>query len=42
MIILYGILIFITVFIFSAFKVGADYDRMRGKNIKGEANDKSI
>ena len=42
MIILYGILIFITVFIFSAFKVGADYDRSMGKYIKGETDDKSI
>ena len=39
MMILKGLLIasmcFIAVFIFSAFKVGADYDRMMEKNIKG-------
>jgi hypothetical protein len=42
MIILSGILIFITVFIFSALKVGSDYDRSTGKYIKGETDDKSI
>ena len=36
MIILSGLLILIVVFIFSALKVGADYDRMMEKNIKGE------
>ena len=42
MIILYGILFFITVFIFSALKVGSDYDESMEKYIKGETNDKSI
>ena len=42
MIILSGILIFITVFIFSALKVGSDYDRSMEEYIKGETNDKSI
>ena len=42
MIILIGLLIFIIVFIFSALKVGSDYDRSMEKYIKGEANDKSI
>ena len=42
MIILCGLLIFIIVFIFSALKVGSDYDRNMGKYIKGETNDKSI
>ena len=42
MIILYGILIFIIVFIFSALKVASDYDRSMEKYIKGETNDKSI
>ena len=46
MMILKGLLIasmcFIAVFIFSALKVGSDYDRMMEKNIKGETNDKSI
>ena len=41
MIILSGLLIFIIV-IFSALKVGADYDRSMEKYIKGETNDKSI
>ena len=40
--IILGILILINVFIFSALKVGADYDRMMEKNIKGKTNDKSI
>ena len=40
--IILGILILITVFIFSALKVGSDYDRSMEKYIKGEANDKSI
>ena len=42
MIILSGLLIFIIVFIFSALKVGSDYDRNMEKYIKGETNDKSI
>ena len=42
MIILIGLLIFIIVFIFSALKVGSDYDRSMEKYIKGETNDKSI
>ena len=42
MIILYGLLIFIIVFIFSALKVGSDYDRSMEKYVKGETNDKSI
>ena len=46
MIILKGLLIasmcFIAVFIFSALKVGSDYDRSMEKYIKGETNDKSI
>ena len=40
--IILGILILINVFIFSALKVGSDYDRSMEKYIKGEANDKSI
>ena len=40
--IILGLLIFVTVFIFSALKVGSDYDRSMEKYIKGEANDKSI
>lgn len=40
--IILGILILINIFIFSVLKVGSDYDRMMEKNIKGEANDKSI
>jgi hypothetical protein len=42
MIILSGLLIFIIVFIFSALKVGSDYDRSMEKYIKGVTNDKSI
>jgi hypothetical protein len=42
MIILSGLLIFIIVFIFSALKLGSDYDRSMEKYIKGETNDKSI
>ena len=46
MMILKGLLIasmcFIAVFIFSALKVGSDYDRSMGKYIKGETDDKSI
>ena len=42
MIILIGLLILIIVFIFSALKVGSDYDRSMEKYIKGETNDKSI
>ena len=37
-----GILIFITVFIFSVLKVSSDYDRSMEEYIKGETNDKSI
>ena len=40
--IILGILILINVFIFSALKVGSDYDRSMEKYIKGETNDKSI
>ena len=40
--IILGMLILINVFIFSALKVGSDYDRSMEKYIKGEANDKSI
>ena len=40
--IILGMLILINVFIFSALKVGSDYNRSMEKYIKGEANDKSI
>ena len=40
--IILGILILINVFIFSALKVGSDYDESMEKYIKGETNDKSI